>query len=101
MAKFEKGRSGNPGGRPKESDDVKALARQHGPAAVLRLVEWMKSDNAKASVSASQALLDRGYGKPTQPIAGDAENPLTMMHEVGRSLDAKLVRLIGRARDVS
>jgi hypothetical protein len=32
------------------------------------LVEWMRSDNPKASVTACLAILDRGYGKPTQPV---------------------------------
>ena len=74
--KFQKGQSGNPGGRPKESDEVKVLAREHGPKAIAKLAEWMESDNPKASVSAAQALLDRGYGKPVQAIqaAGEVEH---------------------------
>jgi hypothetical protein len=63
---FVKGQSGNPGGRPKEDGEVKALARQFGPEAVLRLAELMRGDNPKVAVSAANALLDRGYGKPTQ-----------------------------------
>ncbi len=69
---FQKGRSGNPGGRPKEDGDVKVLARQHTHEAVKRLAQWLRSDNPKASVSAAIALLDRGYGKPAQAIVGDA-----------------------------
>jgi hypothetical protein len=66
---FKKGKSGNPGGRPKENDEVKRLAQQHGPEAIKRLADWMASDNAKASVAASQVLLDRGYGRPAQSVA--------------------------------
>lgn len=69
MAKFKKGQSGNPSGRPK--DDVKELARVQGPAAIERLVHWLHSDNAKASVSASTILLERGYGKVAQALIGD------------------------------
>lgn len=65
---FEKGKSGNPGGRPKAEADVKALARQHTAEAIKTLATWMRSDNAKASVSASAALLDRGWGKPGQAL---------------------------------
>jgi len=59
------------GGRPKEADDVKQLARQYKRVAVERLVDWMRSNNSKASVSASVALIDRGWGQPTQPHTGD------------------------------
>lgn len=67
---FKKGQSGNPGGRPKEDNEVKNLARVHTKRAIERLAFWMESDNPKASVAASQALLDRGYGKPAQAITG-------------------------------
>lgn len=73
---FAKGVSGNPGGRPKEDGDVKALARQHTVEAIQTLAKWMASDNAKASVSASQALLDRGWGKPAQAVTGEDGAPL-------------------------
>lgn len=74
---FKPGQSGNPAGRKAKTDaerEVEALARKHGRSAIKRLSEWMKSDNAKASVSAATALLDRGYGKPKQAIIGGGEN---------------------------
>jgi Family of unknown function (DUF5681) len=64
--RFQKGQSGNPGGRPKKADDVVELARSHTTEAIERLAHWMRSENAKASVAATIALLDRGYGKPHQ-----------------------------------
>lgn len=71
---FKKGQSGNPGGRPKENADVRRLAREHTAEAVNRLVAWMRSDSAKASVSAAQALLDRGWGKPAQAHRFEGED---------------------------
>lgn len=70
MAKFAKGVSGNPGGRPKGEGDIRELARQHTPQAIRRLVKVMNDDNATASaqVAASTALLDRGWGRPAQTI---------------------------------
>mgnify|MGYP006955652700 CR=1 FL=1 len=65
---FVKGVSGNPGGRPKKCDDVVELARSYTVEAIERLAFWMRGKNPKASVAASLALLDRGYGKAVQPI---------------------------------
>jgi len=65
------GRSGNPGGRPKAALDIQALARQHTPEAIQALVDALA--NPRERVSAAVALLDRGWGKPTQPLAGDAD----------------------------
>ena len=47
--------------------EVIEAARQHTPAAIARLAHWMQSDDPRASVAACQALLDRAWGKPTQP----------------------------------
>jgi hypothetical protein len=47
------------------------LARQKCPEAINTLVAIMNNEKAQpaARVAAANALLDRGYGKPTQPIA--------------------------------
>lgn len=73
---FEKGKSGNPGGRPKEAAEVKALAKEHTKEAIDRLVFWMRSDESRTSVAAAQTLLDRGHGKPSQAITGPDDGPL-------------------------
>lgn len=67
---FTKGKSGNPGGRPKVVAEVRDLARQHTEDAVKALVSIMKGKTmpAAARVSAATAILDRGYGKPTQAL---------------------------------
>lgn len=74
MPAFAKGRSGNPGGRPKEHGDIRELARKHCPRAIAVLVEIMEhGEREQARIGAAEALLDRGYGKPAQEIqlAGD------------------------------
>lgn len=76
MAKFKKGQSGNPGGRPKDLAKVKELAQEHTVEAIERLAFWMRSNDPKASVAAANALLDRAWGKATQPISGEDGKPL-------------------------
>jgi hypothetical protein len=68
---FQKGVSGNPGGRPKVLGDVQELAREQSPQAINTLAKIMNDEKTPpaARVAAANALLDRGYGKPTQPIS--------------------------------
>jgi hypothetical protein len=74
MGKFEKGVSGNPGGRPKLAGYVREVAREHTAAAIQTLVNVMNDLTASPSarVSAANAILDRGYGKPTGSTSDDA-----------------------------
>ncbi len=75
---FQKGQSGNPGGRPKEDAEVKALARTAGPEAIEKLLELMRGDDRRTALAAAQALLDRGFGKPAQAITGEEGGPVEL-----------------------
>ena len=89
MARFEKGKSGNPGGRPKENQEVKELAREYTKEAIERLAHWMRQDDdAGASVKAAQALLDRGHGKPAQ------HTELSGTLDVAETSDMELARTV-------
>jgi len=63
---------------PKASPNIRSLARAHTATAVATLAGIMRQKKAPAAarVAAASALLDRGWGKPKQPIAGDEETPL-------------------------
>jgi hypothetical protein len=81
---FTPSKSGNPGGRPKVLEKVRRLARQHTVEAIEILVDVAR--NAKkhppARVTAAIAILDRGWGKPTQAVAGEDGQP-TKIVEAG------------------
>src|SRR5215510_4321351 len=65
---FKKGESGNPGGRPKLPTEVKEAFQAKAPEALAVLVRCLESSDDRVAMLAAQAILDRGYGKPTQSI---------------------------------
>lgn len=97
---FQKGVSGNPGGRPKESERVKLLAQAHTEEAIATLAKWMRSRNGKVAVSAANALLDRGWGKATQPITAP-EGLDVNINEVRGAIASKLDRIAAAVEKAS
>ena len=84
--RFEKGRSGNPGGRPKGDGEIRELARHHTGTALRTLIEIAeRGENESARVTAANALLDRGWGKPAVPYAG-ADLPTVITINFGTEL---------------
>lgn len=88
---FQPGQSGNPGGRSKAPARVIELARAHTGTAIETLVQIMSASKAPPSsrVAAAQALLDRGWGKPAQPVDGDGEGGPVTIEIVRRVIDPK------------
>jgi hypothetical protein len=53
----------------KATAEIKDVARQYGPQAVAVLARLMvEAESEQARVAAANAILDRGYGKPSQHI---------------------------------
>jgi hypothetical protein len=62
----------------KASLQIKSLARAHTERAIQVLAGIMDATQAKDSdrIAAAMALLNRGWGQPTQLIGGDEDHPL-------------------------
>ena len=71
--RFAKGSSGNPSGRPKIDAEIKEMLRGATPKAVQLLIQTVDDQEAplKLRLDAAGTILDRVYGKPTQPIDAD------------------------------
>jgi hypothetical protein len=70
-----------PGTPNKHPSEIKAIAAQHGPAIISKLAELAgvvpgnAAELQTVQVQAMRELLDRGFGRPTQPLSGDADGP--------------------------
>jgi hypothetical protein len=89
---FGKGTSGNPNGRPKVVFEIRDLARQYGPAAIAKLAELSglapgtPAEAEATRVAAIKELLDRGYGKATQPLSSEDNNSPAALHMLAARL---------------
>jgi Family of unknown function (DUF5681) len=69
---FKKGKSGNPGGRPRQLASVMHEARQYTFEAILALAKLMRTANSESvRLNAAEAILSRGWGRPTQALQID------------------------------
>lgn len=88
---FAKGKSGNPGGRPKLDVHVRELARSHTQEALETLVSVMRDSKSppSARVAASSTIIDRGWGRAPQTVDVNFLNQLS-----DGDLDKRIAQII-------
>lgn len=84
---FKKGKSGNPGGRPKirlaDGRTLSELAKEHTEDAISVLVSLMaEGQPPSVRLSAAAAVLDRGWGRPTVCSTSDERHGFSLAAKI-------------------
>lgn len=85
MPKFEKGKSGNPGGRGKDAKKFADLCMSLSEDAINRISEMAQfSEDDNIRLKANMYLVDRALGKPAQAVnVGDHDGgPLKVIVQI-------------------
>ena len=94
---FQAGQSGNPSGRPKhtlpDGRTINELCREYTDDAIKTLIAVATDGSAPpaARVSASVAILDRGWGRPKQAFEIENNSDLAAILEAARARAAVTV----------
>ncbi len=72
--------------RARTLTEIRSVARSHTRTAIRVLAGIMLSEDATpaARVSAANAILDRGWGKATQPVETGEDGVLDLIHRIER-----------------
>lgn len=90
MAKFTKGVSGNPSGRPAVDPGIKIALAAMTPRAVERLAELLESTDEKIAAMALKEVLDRNLGKSMQPTESKVEVKTEASWDLSKLSDEEL-----------
>lgn len=82
---FQPGKTGNPGGRPKKTEEERTLeqmCRDKTPDALGVLIKIMEAgEQERNRMTAAMAIIERGYGKAVQPTTiGNPDGSKMDMH---------------------
>lgn len=76
---FKPGQSGNPKGRPPTPEATKQLLKDSSYEAAYNLIRISKNPKHPKQLQACQDILDRTFGKATQPLDVEGENSIKII----------------------
>lgn len=84
---FEKGKSGNPGGRPRKDNPVKVLAKEYSTDAIQAIKNIMDDveNDARTRLQAANAILDRAFGRPEQAVSAEVKGDVVPVLQLIRN----------------
>lgn len=91
---FQPGKTGNPGGRPKKTEEertLEAMCKDKTPEALATILAIMEDgQQERARLAAAQYIIDRGWGKAKESVelSGSVAHTLS-----DAELDAKIAAL--------
>jgi len=94
---FQKGVSGNPSGIGHNDYHIaRKICAEHSVEAIHRQLELMRSDDERVAFMATEAILNRGIGKPRDHSAEDQARTIVNLDNLTDDERALLAKLMGK-----
>ena len=96
LTPWQKGQTGNPGGRQGEYQIARKICAEHSIEAIHRQIELMRCDDPRVAFIATEAILNRGIGKPRDHSEEDAKRTIINLDKLTDDERALLAKLMGK-----
>jgi len=97
LVPWKKGQSGNPGGLlNNEYAIARRICADHSVEAVHKQIELMRCDDPRVAFIATEAILNRGIGKPRDHSADDQARTIVNLDSLTDDERALLAKLMGK-----
>jgi hypothetical protein len=97
LTPFQKGKSGNPGGWNQSAYfEARKICAEYSSEAIHRQLELMRSDDERVAFMATEAILNRGIGKPRDHSTEDQARTIVNLDNLSDDERALLAKLMGK-----